>query len=236
MGRNAQNPTYLSRETELQQLREKGLVKYRATYCGPTLLLLLTGLPYEELRGQINRRRNKIKRNKRKISTAVKGLERNTMEYMLKKHGMKPIKRELRGVTLKTFCDDMVHVKDKLVIISGCHYLLFVPSERKIYDTFQTEGCPFDQHPFAKTRMEAYWTIKHDGTLHIEHTLKARFIEKKATEPRIAKARPDLKQKRFEHAKAMLAKAMTREKRATTQRKKWAIKVKRYEKILEPNQ
>lgn len=223
MSRKEVKPEFYSRELELE--KSAGEMK-RRTYCGPTVLLLLTGLPYERLRGEINRRRNKISRNKSKLWTPVKGLGQNTMHYMLEKHGMKPKREKLKGITLKTFCDDRAHIKKKFVVISGNHYLIL--SEGKVHDTFQVEGAPFDSHPFAKTRMSEFWELDHDAPLCIEHTLQVRYT----AAPKKEKPKADLKDfvsERHDKAAASLAKWEKKARLAKTKIAKYKRQVKYYE-------
>lgn len=215
-------------------------MKFRRTWCGPTVLLLLTGQKYETLKAQINRSRNKAgarqyrkgKMRPLKITNAVKGMSCARMRDMLDKYKFKPEHHAITGVSLKRFCFDMEFVKEKIVIVSGNHFLLL--SNRKLYDTFTITGELPELHPYKNTRVEEYWILKnHKSDLFIQHTLDARLVPAAPEKvKKDIKPKKDIKQERYEKALSAFKKWQAKEKRAIAARKKWQAKVKRYEKIF----
>lgn len=235
-------------------------------FCGPTVLLLLTGAPYSDIKAGVNRFRNKrgmkvykttrkrgsTTRVNRSLAYHVQGMWHSEMSFMLKKYRMKPHLKKCTGMTLATFCEDMKFIKRNLVVCAGNHYLIY--SDGKIYDTYQTEGAPATEHPFAKTRMECYWEISHDTPLHVQHALNVRYrIE---TEPGLEAASIDelrenfeqqaaetvaedeaktkrtneLQRKRYEKAKRLLAQWEKKQRIAKGRIKKYSDKVKYYQR------
>lgn len=214
--------------------------KQPKAYCGPTVLMMLTGLPLADIRRDINlarRRKGKksIKRMKRtgdklipwRLNNPVKGVSCTIMNEMLEKYGLKPERRFVQGKkqSLKNFAEDYSTVKKPVVIVVGNHYVLL--NDGMVYDTYRIDGEKPDSHPYALSRVTEYWIIKREKPIE----LKPRPLP--AERPPVAsKPKRDIRLARFEKAKAQAAKWQAARKRAEKLEKKWMRKVRYYEKTL----
>lgn len=139
----------------------------KRTYCGPTVLMLLTGKPREKIHRDVNYfRNNKLRNNyeKRKMTAMVKSMGNITMEGLLQKYDMAP-KYVYRHPykTLKQLADDMEFVKKPIVVTVTGHYVLYY--QGMIYDTYRRQGCPVKEHPCARKRVKEYWIINKEPKL-----------------------------------------------------------------------
>lgn len=246
-----QKPMFLNLEAELKNAYTNGDVKFVRTFCGPTCLLLLTGASYEDIKEKINRFRNKraaqywksrgqsykIKKDKRRLTQAVKGLEHETMIHVLTQYGIKPQLRLIaKKLTLKTVCADLEYVarNKKILFSTGNHYVIL--DNGRVYDTFQTEGCPAAEHPFAKTLVYKYWILEGTNkSLFVDHALNVRYPSKTSDQikkPVDLRPKKDIRAERQARAIAQHEKWSRKAKAAAKLQKKWAAKVRYYAKVL----
>ena len=157
----------------IHSLPEKHNAEGRA-YCGPTVLMFLTGMSLKEIRASINRVRLKRgddtirwiynkrgdghKKVKRKTTSMVKGMYSSEITAMLKKLRI-PYKQVSRPKykTLRAMANDMEHVKQPVIVNTTDHYVLLYHG--MIYDTYRKRGCSFQEHPCAGRKIQSYWLI-----------------------------------------------------------------------------
>lgn len=152
-------------------------LKAQRTWCGPTVLRLLTG----KTKDQIHRDVNKLIRAagkksyvtyKRcpygtckaipwKLTNPVKGMSSRNMDKLLTKYKLKPKWVRVLGShqkqTMASFAYDYATVRKPIVIVAGRHFMLLF--EGKIYDTMRIEGEHPKEHPKAKARVVEYWVL-----------------------------------------------------------------------------
>lgn len=154
----------------------------RTTYCGPTVLMLLTGMTCEEVEASINRYINKqhaphngrtvgirgsnggiyyhrigIKPNK--LVDQVFGMRRDYMFGMLKKLKFNPEwVQKNPHMTLKTFAEDREFMPHPTVVVLNNHYVLIYKG--MVYDTKSRQGCVARDHVNAGKRVEEYFNMK----------------------------------------------------------------------------
>lgn len=230
------------------------------TYCGPTVLRLLTGKGKEEIFRDVNRLRRKngkklVVMRKRghggdyrkpwPLTKPVKGMMPLYMDQILTKYGFRPKRVKCAAgpkQSLATFADDVAPVKKPIVVVSGNHFLLLVRGI--VFDTFKPDGEPFATHPFAKTRVTEYWILnaapdfapaEAAGT---PQDTPAPVDVPSAPEPVAAlpapapSPKPGLRARRHAKAKANADKWAAKARRAEKMAKKWAAKVRYYERTM----
>ncbi len=211
------------------------------TYCGPTVLRLLTGKTKEEIHRDVNKLKRKSGKTSSKtvkygwkevpwkLTNAVRGVAQAHMEKLLNKYGMKTKwskKIEGKKQTLTTFAADWAHVKKPIVIVTGCHYVLLTGG--KVYDTFSPNGEIPAAHHFGKTRVTEYWVLDKVQPIALEEVTIPAL-------PLPSPPKKDIKLVRFKKAQRQAKLWESKSRRAAKLAKKWAAKVKRYEKLFEGN-
>lgn len=206
-------------------------------YCGPTVIAMLTGASREEIFAKVNRQKNKRLRKypdffkKKRMKDMVKGMHNHQLEDVLRRFGVtlskhkKPASGKYLYGSLRQFEMDYGHFKKPIIINITHHYVLFFRG--MIFDTYRREGTPLNEHPLAGRRVESFWIVERQ---------KAPGISKPAEEapaPAVEKPKRDIRRERFEIAKDRLKDWTQRQAHADKHVKKWAAKVKRYEKIFQ---
>lgn len=213
-------------------------------YCGPTILMMLTGFPLQKVRRDINllKRRQGYKSQKAykngggyrlepwRLSNPVKGMTNRLMTLMLDSYKMRAEHHRVTGrkQSLKTFVDDWAAVKEPVVINSGHHYVLFYHG--MIYDNFRPGGELAESHHSANTRVVEYWVIRRTKPFNIGWVSEAGTTKVEKPEPKTPKK--SIQQVRYEKAAAKLKDWETKKKRADNAVKKWRKKVRYYEKVF----
>lgn len=149
--------------------------KAKQTYCGPTVLALLTGLTREEIHADVNRLKRKAgkKRNKTvcyrngqykttrrvpwPLTAPVGGLSNGYLESLMTKYGLAPKKHTVPYKSLRRLVEDMGHFKQPIVVNVTGHYVLYF--QGLVYDTFRKTGAPVAEHPFGGSRVKNCWII-----------------------------------------------------------------------------
>lgn len=128
----------------------------KKTWCGPFVLISLSGDNLAGVRKKVNRIR------RRPGKTAVKGMQNAEMDVVLQRYGIKAERKPTRQLwkkhpSLKLFCQDMETVKKPIIVQVTSHYLLLYRGV--IFDTFRKMGSAPEEHPHKLCRVQNYWII-----------------------------------------------------------------------------
>jgi hypothetical protein len=129
----------------------------RRTYCGPSAVGLLTGVPVSHVEAYLRRRRRGGYRDANDRRIPIRGTYRHEVIRALKHFGCKIVDRARQsGMTLREFVHDVEHMGAFLVNVTG-HFMTC--ESGKVYDGGHPDGVPIGDYHKGQRRVVNAWKV-----------------------------------------------------------------------------
>jgi hypothetical protein len=191
------------------------------TFCGPTAIALLTGVPVSRVEAMIRRIRGGGYRNEAGRRLPVKSTWTSEVRIVLERLGCKIEPVKVHAPTLGSFVDDVRHAGTFLIDVP--HHLM-VCSGGMVADTRYNAPVPIEECIRPTRRVDAAWRIKAPSVPR--YSTGAAQLK-----PRAPKPKRDLKEVRAEKIAADIKRWQRKAKLAQTKLKRLRAKQRRYERL-----